>query len=113
MRSAYCATKHALFGFFESLELENDNIRVTFIIPGRINTQISKSALLGNGEKYNVMDPGQAKGLDVNVCARKAVKAIVKGKHKKLIGKMELLMVYIYKYFPWLYYKLSKKISAT
>ena len=28
LRSAYCASKHALFGFFESLALENDNIKV-------------------------------------------------------------------------------------
>ena len=35
LRSAYCAAKHALFGFYESLELEYDNINVTFLIPGR------------------------------------------------------------------------------
>ena len=35
LRSAYCAAKHALFGFYESLELEYDNIGVTFLIPDR------------------------------------------------------------------------------
>ena len=29
LRSAYCAAKHALFGFYESLELEYDNINAT------------------------------------------------------------------------------------
>lgn len=112
LRSAYCASKHALFGFFESLELENPNLHVTFMIPGRVNTQISKSAMLGNGEKYDKMDPGQAHGIDVNKCAEKAVKAIAKGKHRKLLGSTELLMVYIHKYFLGLYYKLARKVSA-
>ncbi|MDR2085334.1 MAG: SDR family NAD(P)-dependent oxidoreductase [Bacteroidales bacterium] len=113
LRSAYCGSKHALFGFFESLDLENDNINVTFIIPGRINTQISKSAMLGSGEKYDKMDHGQSSGMDVNTCAKIAVKAISKQKHRKLIGRKELLMVYIHKYIPALYYKLAKKISST
>lgn len=113
LRTSYCASKHALFGFFESLDLEYPNIHVTFLIPGRINTPISKSALMGNGEKYAKMDAGQAKGLDVDKAAKRAVKAIKKEKHRKLIGKGELLMAYINRYIPWLYYKIANKISPT
>lgn len=112
MRSAYSASKHALFGFFESMALEYDNIRVTFLIPGRINTGISNSALLGDGSAYGKMDPGQASGMSVDKCAAKALKAIAAGRRKVLIGKSELLMAYIYKWCPSLYFKLSKKISA-
>ena len=112
LRSAYCASKRALFGFFESLELEYPNIRVTFIIPGRINTEISRSAIMGDGTKFSEMDPGQANGMDVIKCAKIAIKAISKGKHKKLIGGKELLMVYIYKYLTPLYYILARKVSA-
>lgn len=113
LRTSYCASKHALFGFFESLDLEYPNIHVTFLIPGRINTPISKSALMGNGEKYAKMDPGQAKGLDVDKAAARAVKAIKRQRHRKLIGKGELLMAYINRYIPWLYYKIANKISPT
>lgn len=113
LRSAYCAAKHALFGFYESLELEYPNIHVTFLIPGRINTQISKSALMGDGSAHAKMDQGQAKGLDVDRCGAIAVKAIKRQKHRKLIGKSELLMAYIHKWCLPLYYKLSRKISAT
>lgn len=87
LRSAYCAAKHALFGFYESLELEYDNINVTFLIPGRINTQISKSALHGDGTAHAKMDAGQATGLSVERCGAIAVHAIKKQKHRKLIGK--------------------------
>ena len=113
LRSAYCAAKHALFGFYESLELEYDNINVTFLIPGRINTQISKSALHGDGTAHAKMDAGQANGLDVDKCGAIAVRAIKRQKHRKLIGRSELLMAYIHKYCLPLYYKLSRKISAT
>ena len=113
LRTSYCASKHALFGFFESLDLEYPNIHVTFLIPGRINTPISKSALKGNGEQYAKMDAGQAKGLDVDKAAKRAVKAIRKERHRKLIGKGELLMAYINRYIPWLYYKIANKISPT
>ena len=112
LRSAYCASKHALFGFYESLELEYPNIKVTFLIPGRIRTEISKSALLASGEKFAKMDPGQANGMDVTKCAKVALKAIAREKHKKLIGGKELLMAYFYKYTPWLFYILARKVSA-
>ena len=113
LRSAYCASKHALFGFFESLELENDHIKVTFLIPGRINTPISKSAILGDGTTYSKMDGGQAGGMDVNKCARIAIRAIAKGKRRKLIGGKELLLVYLKKYIPPLFYLLARRIKAT
>ena len=116
LRSAYCAAcaaKHALFGFYESLELEYDNINVTFLIPGRINTQISKSALHGDGTAHAKMDAGQANGLSVEKTGQIAVRAIKRQKHRKLIGRTELLMAYIHKYCLPLYYKLSRKISAT
>ena len=113
LRSAYCAAKHALFGFYESLELEYPNINVTFLIPGRINTQISKSALMGDGTAHAKMDAGQANGLDVDKCGAIAVKAIKRQKHRKLIGKTELLMAHIHKWCLPLYYRLSKRISAT
>ncbi len=113
LRSAYCASKHALFGFFESLELENNYIKVTFLIPGRINTPISKGAVLGDGSTYSKMDSGQADGMDVNKCARIALRAIAKEKHRKLIGGKELIMVYIKKFVPSLFYKLARKVSAT
>lgn len=111
LRSAYCSSKRALFGFFESLRLEYPNIKVTFIIPGRINTQISKSAIDSSGQASGKMDPGQANGMDVTKCAKIAVRAIARGKRSKLIGGKELLMVYFYKYMPWLFYKLARKIS--
>ncbi len=50
-RSAYCGAKHALHGFFDALRMEhqNDNIKVTMICPGFVNTNIARNALTGDG----------------------------------------------------------------
>ena len=43
LRCAYSSSKHALYGFFETIQAEyyNDNIRVTVVSPGRVKTKIS------------------------------------------------------------------------
>ena len=113
LRSAYSASKHALLGFFESLALENVHLKVTFLIPGRIHTPISMNAMLGDGSNYSKMDSGQASGMNVDKCARIALRAIRDGKRRKLIGGNELLLVFLKKYVPPLFYTLARKVSAT
>ena len=46
-RSGYCGSKHALHGFFDVLRLEHeqDNIKVTMICPGFVNTNVSRNLL--------------------------------------------------------------------
>ncbi len=112
LRSAYCASKHAIHGFYESLDLEYPNIHVTLLVPGRIRTEISRSAITSSGDAFGKMDPGQANGMDVDRCAEIAIRAIAKRKHQKLIGGTELLMAHFYRYFRWLYWKLAGRISA-
>jgi short-subunit dehydrogenase len=113
LRSAYAASKFAIHGFYESLRLEhwNDNLKVTIICPGRINTPISLSALTANGKKHGVMDPGQANGMPAETCARKMRKAIEKGRKNALVGNSELLMVYFHKYLPSLFYIIANKTN--
>ncbi len=113
LRTAYAASKHAIQGFFESLraELYDTNIKVTIVSPGRIKTDISLHALTESGQPYNKMDDGQANGMPANKCAEKIVKAIKKDKKDVLVGNTEVLMVYIRRLFPAIYYKLVSKIK--
>jgi len=113
MRTAYTASKHALQGFFESLrtELVNDNINVTIVSPGRIRTDISLHAITKDGLSYKKMDKGQARGMSADLCADKIIKGIKKNKKEILVGGNELLMVYIHRYLPWLYYKIVTRIG--
>lgn len=112
-RTAYSASKHAIQGYFESLraELNKDNIKVTIVSPGRIQTNISLNALIENGTSYNKMDDGQANGMSARECAIKIVRAIKNDKKELLVGKKELLMVYIRRFFPAVYHKLVTRIS--
>jgi short-subunit dehydrogenase len=115
LRSGYAASKHAVQGFFESLgmELRDTNISVTIAMPGRVRTDISLNSLDGSGRPRGVMDPGQASGIPANLCAKKYLDAVYKGRREVLIGRKELLMVHIRRFFPRLFFRISRKLSAT
>jgi len=115
LRSAYSAAKHALHGFFETLRAEvyDYNIKVLLAFPGRIKTNISLNAINKEGKAHGKMDEGQNTGVSAEKCARQYLNAIRKDKKEVLIGSTELLMVYIHKFFPRLFYKLARKIKPT
>ena len=113
LRCAYSSSKHALYGFFETLQAEyySRGIRVTIVCPGRVKTNISVNALDKGGEKHGTMDPGQDKGLPAEKAAKQIVRAINKGKREVLIGRGELIMVYIKRFFPALCARLAQWIK--
>jgi dehydrogenase/reductase SDR family protein 7B len=115
MRSAYASAKHALRGFFETvaLELWNKNIKVTLVYPGRVHTDVSINSLDKDGKPYGIMDPGQAKGIPVETCARKIIRAIERNKKSLLLGSGEIFLYTMKKFFPPLFYAIARKISAT
>jgi short-subunit dehydrogenase len=115
LRSAYSASKHALHGFYDSLILEEEknNIKVTIVCPGKINTNISMNALSKDGSKHGEMDHNQATGMSVEVCVSKMLNGVIKGKKEILIGGKEILAVRIKRFFPKLFWRIIKKQSAT
>lgn len=114
-RSAYAAAKHALQGFFEALYLEEakNNIHVTLVYPGKINTPISLNAINEKGESHGEMDHNQETGMSAELCAKKIIRAVEKKKQEVLIGNKEILAVYIKRYCPWLFWKIIRKQSPT
>lgn len=114
-RSAYCSSKHALYGFYETVraELTDKNIKVTFICPGRVRTNISIHALNKEGKEHGKMDDGQNFGLPVEKAVKQIVRAIIKNKRDVLIGGKELLMVHFKKWLPFIFYRLVTKINPT
>lgn len=114
LRCAYSASKHALYGFFETLRAENrsNGISVTMVCPGRVRTNISCNALDKGGGKHGVLDPGQDKGLSPEKAAAIIVRAIERRKDEVLVGRSELLMVYIKRFFPGLCTRLASRIKA-
>lgn len=113
LRCAYCSSKHALNGFFETVAAEyyNDNIRVTIVCPGRVQTNISLYALEKDGTPHGKMDKGQASGISVEKAGKQIADAIEKQKREVLVGKKELIMVYIKRFFPALAAKVARSID--
>ena len=101
-RSGYCGAKHALHGFFDVLRMEHqkDNIKVTLVCPGFVNTNVAKNALVGDGTKQNSQDEATQNGLTVDAFTKQMLKAINNEKFEAYIGKKEVLGVYLKRYFP-------------
>ncbi|KWW29448.1 MAG: short-chain dehydrogenase/reductase SDR [bacterium P3] len=114
MRCAYSSAKHALYGFFETVQAENykDNVRVTIVCPGRVRTNISLHALESDGRQHGKMDAGQAGGISPEKAARKIVRAIYRRRREVLIGSTELTMAYIKRFFPGLCARLARKVKS-
>lgn len=115
LRSAYAASKHALLGYYESLALEEEknNIRITIACPGKINTDISRNALDGSGEKHGKMDHNQSTGMAVGVCVKQLLLAVQKEKREVIIGGRETKAVWIKRFFPCLFWRIIRKQKAT
>ena len=115
LRSAYSAAKHALHGFFESLRIEyyKQNIKVSIIIGGRINTAISMNAITGNGLPYGKLDDGQKNGISSEKAAQQILRGMQKSKREIRAGGKELLMVTLKRRFPRIHFWIAKRIKAT
>jgi short-subunit dehydrogenase len=113
-RSGYAASKHALHGFFDSVRAEHfkDNVTVTMLCPGVINTPITMSALTGDGTPMNKMDEWQTKGKPVKWCAERIVNAIENKKEEAYIGGKEILLIYIKRFLPFLYYRIIRNVKV-
>lgn len=115
LRTAYAASKHALHGFFDSLRAElYQDVSVTLICPGYVNTNVSKNALTADGSKHNMDDEGNANGLPPNVFAKKAIKAIFKQKQEVVIGgAKEVMAIYMKRFFPSILSSIVRKVNVT
>jgi dehydrogenase/reductase SDR family protein 7B len=116
LRSSYAASKHALHGFFDSLRAEHyqDNITVTLVCPGFVNTNVSKNALTGNGTPQQKMDSATENGIQPERFAKLMVKAIKNKKHEVYIaGAKEKLAVFAKRFYPKLLAKMIRKLSVT
>ena len=65
-RSSYAASKFAVQGYCESIraELASSGVTVHCVSPGYIRTNLSTSALTGDGQSYGKTDPTTAAGAD-------------------------------------------------
>ena len=109
-RTGYAAAKHALKGYFETLQVEHSvsGMDITIVSPGRINTPISLAALNGEGGRHNIMDKEQLNGIPVSICADKIIKAIRNRKKHVTIARGERLLWWLWWFIPSVYYKIAR-----
>jgi short-subunit dehydrogenase len=116
-RTGYAAAKHALHGFFDSLRAElwkdSKNIYVTLVCPGWINTNLSITALLGDGTPQNKKDDTHKKGMHPARFARKMIRAIENKKREVYIGgTKEVFAIYLDRYLPGLFSKIVRNAKV-
>ena len=104
--AAYAASKHALYGYYDSLreELRETNIKIMMVTPGFINTNVTLSSYTANGEVLGKNSVAQEKGMKPQDLAKKLVKAMEKEKKSVLIGKWETFSVPFKNTAPNLFY---------
>src|ERR1051326_1955028 len=110
-RSGYCASKHALHGFFETIraELWRDGIRVTLVLPGWVRTNFSINALTGSGRPNGKMEPGTAGGVTADLCAERIISAAASGKAEVAVVKLtERVALYVSRFAPSLFRRIIR-----
>jgi short-subunit dehydrogenase len=114
-RTGYAAAKHALHGFYDALraELWKDNIAVTLVLPGWVQTNISLNALAGDGTKHNAMDTTTAQGLLPAHVAVKMANAIERQREFVYIaGAKETLAIYLKRFVPKIFSKILRNATV-
>ena len=90
-RSAYCASKFALDGFFRALRLEvaSDGIDVTLVMPGYVRTSIAHNALTGDGRPANADDSDIVAGMSPEACADRIFAAATARRRDVYVGGLK------------------------
>lgn len=95
-QTIYGASKAALKIFTEGLyaELERTNVRVMIVLPGAMNTNITKNS---NVEVKSSKEDSPLKLLEADVAAYKIIEAMEKNKFKLFLGNDAKFLRFLYK----------------
>jgi short-subunit dehydrogenase len=74
-RTAYCASKFALGGFFEALRIEmaQSGVDVTMLFPGVVATEIRRNGLDGSGRRAGKSALDESGAMSIERCAALAI----------------------------------------
>lgn len=89
LRSAYCAAKHGLIGYADSLriELSAHGISVIGVTPGSIRTDVSRNAVTADGSRRGESDEAIDTGIDPDDFAARMLAAIDAGEREVAIAE--------------------------
>ncbi len=114
-RSGYCGAKHALHGYFDVLRMEHDkdNVSVTMICPGFVNTNVAINALTADGSAQQTQDGATETGLSPAIFCKRMIRAIERKKFEAYIAKKEVMGIYVKRFFPKLLHKIVIRSKVT
>lgn len=95
LRSAYCAAKHGIIGYHDSIRAENEHlgIQVHVIAPGSVKTNVAKNALDSDGTARNISDANIDNGMSPRMVADNIIDSIETGRRELILAEgLELEM---------------------
>jgi dehydrogenase/reductase SDR family member 7B len=89
LRTAYCAAKHGLIGYADSLrsEIAGQGVRVLTVAPGSVRTNVSRNSLSADGTVRGVSDKAIDQGIDPDFVAQTIWDAVEQGKREIVIAE--------------------------
>lgn len=89
LRSAYCAAKHGLIGYHDSVRAEtaHQGLQVLVVAPGSVRTNVSKNALDANATARGVSDAAIDNGMDPQVAAERILEAVTAGTRELILAE--------------------------
>ena len=110
--TAYAASKHAMFGFFDSLrvELYGAGVTVTMVAPDFILTEIHKRALDRHGRPLGDSPVPESKYTSAEKCAAMMVRAMERRQRLLITSRRAKLARWAKLIAPWLLDRVAAKI---
>ena len=110
-RSGYCASKHAMVGFFDSIriELADRGVTVTIIAPDFVVSKIHRRALDGQGAPLGETPMQEEKIMSAEECAKLMTTAIARRKRLLITSSRGKLGRWLKLIWPGLIDKIAKK----
>ena len=103
-RTAYCASKFAMAGFFEALraEVKDAGVSVTIAYPGVVRTNIRHHGFNAQGEVAGVSGLHEDKAMSTQECARQIIYGMVRRRREVVMTAPGKLARYLKLVAPWL-----------
>jgi NAD(P)-dependent dehydrogenase (short-subunit alcohol dehydrogenase family) len=110
-RTGYCASKHALHGFFTSLrsELRDSGVHIMLVCPGFVNTNLQTRALGGDGQVTAHPQSVVGKPTSAAKVAEAIYQGALKKRHLLVLTPVGKLAYWISRLAPVLYERLMAR----
>ena len=114
-RTGYAASKHAMFGCFDSLriELADDGVDIVSIAPDFVVTQIHKRALKGDGTPLKETPLQESNVMSAAVCAEFIINGMEKRKRLVIMSARGHLGRWLKLFAPKVIDNIAKKAIET